>query len=305
MAVKARGRGAAAAIGLFLLLAGLVGGGVLYVLATQRPERAVDGFARAPVGCTTTLEFTETGTFYVFEESGAAEAVEVECTQVATPGVELDASFPGDLVPEAVAADDTLSYDIGGVEGRSVRRVEIVEAGQYQVAVVGDDLTKVAAIGRDPDDGVADLRRTALIVAVVGTLVGLALLVLSGRRSRRAATTAPPDGPGWPTGLTVSTDTPEPGAPSASTSATWPPKAPQLDQIPIAPAQPVATPSTPPAAPKSTAPTVPLPAEPAASPPSWQPPSGDAADELPPPTTPPVPGAHPPLPPPPASRPED
>ncbi len=41
MAARSTARGTAAAIGLFLLFAGLVGGGVLYVVANQRPSQAV------------------------------------------------------------------------------------------------------------------------------------------------------------------------------------------------------------------------------------------------------------------------
>ena len=47
MAVQSRGRGTVAALGLFLLFAGLVGGGVLYIVAQRRPAQTVEGFARA------------------------------------------------------------------------------------------------------------------------------------------------------------------------------------------------------------------------------------------------------------------
>ena len=84
---KSRGRGTAATFGLLLLFAGLVGGGVLYVMSVNRPGDMVDGFARAAVGCTTTLEFTQTGDFYVFEELGPAGSVELfECAPSPVPG---------------------------------------------------------------------------------------------------------------------------------------------------------------------------------------------------------------------------
>ncbi len=69
--------------------------------------------------------------------------------------------FTGDLAPGDVTADDSISYDVDGFDGRSIQRVEITEPGQYSVAVTGDDLTVVAALGRDPDDGVDGLRRAA------------------------------------------------------------------------------------------------------------------------------------------------
>ncbi|MFW2334927.1 hypothetical protein [Ilumatobacter sp.] len=266
MGVKSQGRGTAAALGLFLLFAGLVGGGVLYVVAQRRPAQSVEGFARAPVGCTTTLDFTETGTFYVYEEVGSAAGIAGgDCQPVADPSASFEAVFTGDLAPSDVTADDSISYDVDGFDGRSIQRVEITETGQYSVAVTGNDLTVVAALGRDPDDGVDGLTRAASVVAIAGVVLGLLLLVLSGRRSKRAATVAPPAGPGWPSSATD----------GDSADAPWPPEAPRLDQVPVNPHAPDVTPQPDPA------PVVP--------PAPWQPPSGRAADALPPPD--PAPGA--------------
>jgi len=69
---RSRGRGAAAAFGFILLFAGLIGGGVLFVLSTQRHDKAIEKFARAGVGCTTSLEFSKSGTFYVYAETAGA-----------------------------------------------------------------------------------------------------------------------------------------------------------------------------------------------------------------------------------------
>ena len=198
MGVRSRGRGAVAALGLFCLFVGLVGGAVLYIVAERRPAQTVDGFARAPVGCNTTLEFTEAGTFYVFEEVGAAaEQVGNGCDPVADRDSPFRVEFIGELTPASTDAATEISYDVGGLDGRSIRSVEIVETGQYTMEVTGDDVTVVAAIGRDPDAGVGELRRAAAVLAVAGVVLGLLLLTLSGRRSRRAATATTPTGPGW------------------------------------------------------------------------------------------------------------
>ena len=235
MGVKSQGRGVAAALGLFLLFAGLVGAGVLYVVAERRPAQSVDGFARAPIGCTTTLDFTETGTFYVYEEVGATgDVADSRCQPVADPSASFDVEFFGDLTPGDVDDDDSISYDVDGFDGRSVQRVQITEPGEYSLAVTGDDLTVVAALGRDPDDGVDDLRRAAVIVAATGVVLGLLLLILSGRRSKKAATATPPQGPGWiPSSMVDST----------ADDASWPPKAPRVDQVPINPHRPSEAPS--------------------------------------------------------------
>jgi len=198
MARKSKGRGTAATFGLLLLFGGLIGGGVLYALSVRRPAEAVAGFARAPVGCETTLDFTETGTFYVFHDLGGVIDVPVGgCQPTADPtktfGFELR-GLDGPVVPRA---DLSLSYDTDDHLGHSVARIEITTVGRYQIEVVGDDPAVVAAIGRDPEDGVADLRLRAIMVAVIGVVLGALLLVLAGRRSSKAAQFLAPDGPGW------------------------------------------------------------------------------------------------------------
>jgi len=263
MAVKSQGRGVAAAFGLFLLFAGLVGGGVLYVVAERRPAQSVEGFARAPIGCTTTLDFTDTGTFYVYEEVGTTgDVTDGTCQPVAVPSATFAVEFFGDPTPGDIVDDASVSYDVDGFDGRSIQRVEIVEPGQYSLAVSGDDLTVVAALGRDPDDGVEGLRRAAVIVAAGGAILGLLLLILSGRRSKKAATVATPQGPGWATTSIVDS----PGGDDS-----WPPKAPTVDQVPINPHQPPE-----PAGLPDPAPPAPSAPQPPGGP--WGPPSGAATE---------------------------
>ncbi len=268
MAVRSKGRGTAAAIGLFILFAGLVGGGVLYVVSQNRPSQTVEGFARAPIGCTTTLEFSEVGTFYVFEEAGVVfEAVDGSCQPVATPSASFGVEFTGDLEPDSLVADTSVSYDVDGYDGRSIQRIEITQPGEYSVAVTGTDLTVVAALGRDPNDGVDDLRQTALMIAIGGVVLGLLLLTLSARRSKRAATFSAPDGPGWGPGV-------------AQRVGGWPPESPNINQVPVNPHQPL-----------QPAHAV-LPERPPADPSMWTAPTGDAE-----PLPPPDPAAPPPPPP--------
>ncbi len=198
MARKSKGRGTAAAFGLLLLFAGLVGGGVLFASSVRRPTQTIEGFARAPVGCTTTLEFSETGVFFVFEDIGpATAALESDCEAVANPSQTFAFELSGPDGPMVPRADKSLSYDTDDYLGSSVARFEIDVPGEYEIVVVGDDPSVVAAIGRDPDDGVDDLRQRAILVAIVGVVLGGLLLLLAGRRSRKAAAFLTPDGPGW------------------------------------------------------------------------------------------------------------
>ncbi len=199
MAVKSRGRGTVAALGLLCLFVGLVGAAVLYLVAERRPAQTVENFARAPVGCVTTLEFAETGTFYVFEEVGAdTAAIGNGCEPQVDPNARFGVVFTGELQPSvAPRGGEIVSYDVDGYDGRSIQQLEITQPGQYTIEVTGDDPTVAAAIGRDPHETVDDLRRAALIMAVAGAVLGLVLLTVSGRRSKRAATVTPPSGPGW------------------------------------------------------------------------------------------------------------
>lgn len=198
MAGRSRARGGVAVFGLLLVLAGIAGGAVLYMLSVQRPSQAVEGFGRAPIGCTTTLEFTETGTFYVFEERGLAVDVPGGgCQPLADPARAFGFELRGPDGPVVVRPETSIVYDTDEYAGTSVARVEIAAVGRYEIVAVGDDAQVVAAIGRNPDDGVTELRQLAIVVAGIGVLLGALVLLLSGRRSRRAAGPAPVDAPVW------------------------------------------------------------------------------------------------------------
>jgi hypothetical protein len=210
--------------GFLLLAAGAVGGGALYVLSTQRHDQTVEDFARAAVGCTTMLEFGETGTFYVYEESGNPDvATTAACEPVANQGpFAFELTGPAAIAPRE---DTTIAYAVDGVAGTSVARFTIATLGQYQIEVRGPDVRRVAAIGRDPNEGVDRLRRGAFVVGGVGIVLGALLLALAGWRSKRASTPVIPDGPGWGT---------RPGTGAAA----WPPEPPRIPQVPVNPHQP-------------------------------------------------------------------
>lgn len=223
---RSRGRGAAAAFGFILLFAGLIGGGVLFVLSLQRHDKAVENFARAGVGCTTSLEFSKTGTFYVYEETvGDFDPQEIGCEPTATPDQAFSASFDGPA-PVSPRPDSSINYDTGDFVGASVARFDITESGTYRLAVRGDSVESWAAVGRDPSDSVDEMRRGAIIIAAVGIVLGGLLLALAGRRSKRAATPSIPQGPGWG---------PQPGD---GAMRAWPPEPPRIPQVPVNPHQP-------------------------------------------------------------------
>ena len=110
----------------------------------------VETFVRAPVGCTSTIQFTETGTFYVYEETGDTDESFGSCTPIADPLTDFDFTLRG---PSGTAAraqqDTTISYDTETRRGTSVASIEINETGDYYIEVVGDDPNVLAAIGRN------------------------------------------------------------------------------------------------------------------------------------------------------------
>jgi hypothetical protein len=113
-----------AVVGLLLAVAGLVGAAVLWIMSAQRPDDAVESFARGPVGCTVTLEFADAGSFYVYEERVPADhPVFATCE----PAVTGDESFEFELFdgdrPLATRADTSIRYDTAVAVGRSVARV--------------------------------------------------------------------------------------------------------------------------------------------------------------------------------------
>lgn len=222
MAAKSHGRGAVRAIGLLVLIAGVVGAVVLFVLAEREPDRVADSFARAAPGCRTTLSFAESGDFYVFEEdSGMVVAVGCE------PSVEDDQPFEWSIVdsngsPVAEVEDRTVTYDLDVGSATSVARITIDRPGDYEVEVRGSDLAVIAAIGGDPHENVGRLRLAGAAAGVIGIVVGAVLLWLSRRRA----------------------GDPEPGADRPPPN--WPPRPPSLDGLslsPSAPASPWAPPS--------------------------------------------------------------
>ncbi len=79
MTSKRTGRGTVL-FGLLVLLAGIGGAVVLYLLSQQRDDDAIRDLARAPVGCTTRMSFNDTGTFYVYiEHLGRLEELDGDC----------------------------------------------------------------------------------------------------------------------------------------------------------------------------------------------------------------------------------
>jgi hypothetical protein len=234
--------------GAVVLVAFLVVAVALWLGADQRRSDNVAGFARAPVGCDTTLDFDATGTFVLYvETSGELDTLAGECDAAEryerdpddVPSPELVLVDPSGDPLELTDADEA-TYDVDGYVGTAFRSVDITEPGDHvlTVAPTGGDPFAVA-VGRAPDDGVALLRGGAIAAAIVGLVIGGLLLVLGSRRSPLPPQPSAPWSPSetaWPSS--------PPGfpAPPPTTGATGPPGAPSESFVP--PAAPSVPPRT-------------------------------------------------------------
>lgn len=264
MTQRARRRGWMLVVGVLVLIGCLVAAVALWIAGGNREADNVAGFARAPVGCDTTLDFESTGTFVLYvETSGEFDELAGACDAPQqydrdpddVPTVEL---ILRDVDGADIAIDDTaeVSYDVDGFVGSSSGEVQIDTAGDHVLTVspTGGDAFAVA-VGRQPDEGVAVLRWGAIAAAIAGLVVGGIFLVVGSRRQPFPPTPPAqwtPDGRGWPAsppGFPVPPPTTGAKGPAAAPLGTPPPPqwAPQLP-TPTVPADRPSTwaPPTPP-----------------------------------------------------------
>ncbi len=177
--------------GVVVLLGGVGGGLALLASAGSAYEDAVKNLARAPIGCTTTLEFDAAATYYVYvETTGTIGDVRGSCENTDTD-YETDADADPDLTLTVtnedgdevdVDDDDSKDYDAGGFVGHSVGTVEIEDAGDYTISVESDDEDFAISIGKDPKEAAGPAGVIGLALAVVGGLLGIVLIILGLRK---------------------------------------------------------------------------------------------------------------------------
>lgn len=134
-APAAGGRKTGLLIGGVVVLLGGVGGGLgLLASAGSAYEDAVKNLARAPIGCTTTLEFDSSATYYVYVETtgqigevrGSCEGTDTEYDTDADADPDVSVTLTNEDGDEIdVDDDDSKDYDAGGFVGHSVGTVEI------------------------------------------------------------------------------------------------------------------------------------------------------------------------------------
>lgn len=164
---------------------------VLWRAAAARYDDNVDAFARAPVGCDTTLDFDRAGEFVIYlETTGNVDGLGGDCDPAVDyargseglpqPALRLRAADGGEVTLSSTAGVD---YDTGSFAGTPYRLADVPETGSYVLTV--DDETDepyAVAVGGDPNEGVAVLRWSAAAVLVAGVVVAVVLVVIARRR---------------------------------------------------------------------------------------------------------------------------
>lgn len=269
--------------GVAAALAGVTIGGAALLTGAFVRASTIEGFARAPSGCTTELEFDEADTFTLFAETkGRVGEVAGDCS------LRGDFEHRGDLpeltltMVDAAGAAVTLgpendySYDSADFRGASYATVVITETGTYRLTVASTSDDVVIAVGRDPERDSLVWVAAGMTIAVLGMAIGLVMVALGMRRRPQASPVPPP--PAW--GPAV----PPPVAPPVS--GTVPP--PLRPTLPLMPPPPPAPPSPPPPPPPPLAgsgpglprrPTLPMPPNATGAGPALPPPPPPSTDE--------------------------
>ncbi len=210
-------RGLWIALGSIFVIAGLVGAVVLWNAGTQRRASTIENFARAPIGCDTTLDFVEPGAYLLFvETTGTLDGVRGDCDVEGAYGdADSDADVEITLVdPDGAELDlnrsfGDVNYDAAGFRGVARFSVDIDDTDDHKLRAESDSGDAfVIAVGRDPSEGVAGLRVGAVAAGLLGLLVGLVFIMLGSRRSKATV----PAGP-WTPGSPVQPGVFVPGGP--------------------------------------------------------------------------------------------
>ncbi|MDO8391194.1 MAG: hypothetical protein Q7V57_11955 [Actinomycetota bacterium] len=240
-----KGKGSLLA-GVALIVLGLGAGGALIALSGPHREETVKKFARAPVGCTTTLEFEKAGTFTLYlETKGSVDDVGGDCegngsvydrSDEGLPDVSLSLVDENDAEVPLDEADGS-SYSAGGFAGEAFRQARIDEPGTYRLTVTSDDSEFAIAVGGDADGDSGMMMIGGVAAAVGGVLLG-GVVLLVGRRKKSPPPQAPtwqqlPQG-GWPTQPTVPGYQPAPAAPGYAPAPQYQPAPPPAPPAPPA-----------------------------------------------------------------------
>lgn len=227
--------------GIAIAALGIGAGIVMVALSGSAKEKTVKKFARAPVGCTTTLEFDKAATFTIYiETKGAISSIDGDCAASGTtyrrgnadvPQVSLTLLNSADQ-ESVLTATSSPNYAAGQFAGQAYQRVAITEPGTYRLTVTSDDTDFAIAVGGKPDADAKAMSLAGVGAATIGVVLG-GLLILLGLRRKKSRPQAPGGGPNamWqPTPISVPAWQPQatftPTSPTATAPTATAPAAP-------------------------------------------------------------------------------
>jgi len=236
--------------GIAVAVLGISAGVVLVAFSGSAKEETVKRFARAPVGCTTTLEFDKSATFTIYiETKGTIGTVDGDCAAGGTTYQRGDDDLPRVSLTLLNSADeevtltatDTPNYAVDGFTGQGYQRMDISEPGTYRLTVTSDDTDFAIAVGGKPNVDANAMSLAGVGAATLGLLLGGPMTLLGLRRKKSTPPSSPPAvwqptppaAPGWPA---------QPQATVPGAISTYP-------SAPFAPTTPVPPPPSPPTGP--------------------------------------------------------
>lgn len=179
--------------GIAVAVVGIVVGVVLFAMSGPTREDTIKKFARAPAGCTTTLEFDRLGTYTLYLETrGSVDDAGGDCPSNGSSYDRGDGALPVVSLTMLDGAEQEMelvevagpSYSAGAFQGRALRQVDIAETGTYRLTVAGDASDFAVAVGGDPDADALTMQVAGVATVLVGMVLG-ALMMLFGRRGTR------------------------------------------------------------------------------------------------------------------------
>ncbi len=188
-------------LGIGLLVAGIVGSIVTYVLQNNQYEQSVKKLARAVPGFSTRLDFQTSGTYSLYYENEGEFSAQLDGEPT---DVKLDApSAPVDFSATLTDGDgndvrihdssDDLDYDVAGHRGTLVSTVDIGEPGDYHLQIASDDPAQDGANSYAVAIGKGQVSEPSVLWPVLilgaGLILG-AVAIVAGTRQRRAPAAA-------------------------------------------------------------------------------------------------------------------
>jgi hypothetical protein len=205
-------------IGIALIVLGIVGAIVIWVIGVTNVSDTVDNFARFRAPGARVLTFKSGGTFTIYYEgsSDRDDVPAIDITVVDSNGDELDVQR-GDI-PD-------VSFSVNGHAGVAIGRVRIPAAGKYTIDVESDASRGFnVSVGKGVVGRIVGFVLGGIAVGFVGVVLGVVTLIVTGvkrgRRKREAQAALAPAG-SWGPGP-AAWGSPPTGPPTAPPSAPAP-----------------------------------------------------------------------------------